>query len=531
MSMANSSPSDDDTASVTVAGSGTISPAKLPPDPELQPLLSSKRHPTPLPVFQLAILCYVRLAEPIAYTQIFPYVNQMVEEMHITRQPSDVGFYSGLVDSLFAIAQLFTAYHWGRLSDRVGRKPIILTGLAGVSLASTCFGLSTRFYQLLVARAMAGALSGNVAVINSILGELTDETNHAKGHFLFHLVPLSGAFFCVGAVIGPLIGGLLSHPAERYPSIFGPFDFLKNHPYFLPCFVSSAITCSSAILAAYFLEETLASKVLEKKLKEAQKRQSETLLSSSSTPATCYLTFTPTKTATPSTLAPTPAAPKSMSSVALLANERIRQVLLSTLFLSFICMCYETVFVLWAYTPVPLGGLARKADEIGYVLSATGVLGIFAVILIYPALHSRFGTVPVYVTCMALWPIVFALMPILGEYGRATLSPDGTSKDPSVNSAIMGGLLILHSLARVACMAFCSNILLAKAAAPNAESMGGTFGLAQCASCIARATAPAFISSIFAISADKQIMHGNFVWFVSVAMSIWGVYITMGLRE
>lgn len=130
----------------------------------------------------------------------------MVEELHVTDNPADIGFYSGLVvsaapypnaaspvdlgaqDSLFAVAQLFTIFQWGRLSglftcptlgcnvthagisDRIGRRPVILTGLLGVACGSFCFGLSKSFYQMLISRAMAGALSGNVACVPSWFG-------------------------------------------------------------------------------------------------------------------------------------------------------------------------------------------------------------------------------------------------------------------------------------------------------------------------------------------------------------------------
>jgi hypothetical protein len=54
---------------------------------------------TPLPVRQLAALCAVRLVDPIAFTQVFPYVNEMIDDLHLTNDPSRLGFYSGLVVS------------------------------------------------------------------------------------------------------------------------------------------------------------------------------------------------------------------------------------------------------------------------------------------------------------------------------------------------------------------------------------------------------------------------------------------------
>ncbi|KAG8919917.1 hypothetical protein FRC01_001039, partial [Tulasnella sp. 417] len=358
MSAVSRTPSEDDIR--TAVGAGGISSPVTPEDIEQQPLLAKvKVQKTPLPVFQLAVLCMVRLAEPIAYTQIFPYVNSMVEDLHVTDNPAEVGFYSGLVDSLFAVAQLFTIFQWGRLSDRIGRRPVIMYGLLGVACASLCFGLSKSFYQMLISRAMAGALSGNAAVVSSIIGEITDKTNQAQAF------PLAGAFWYIGQILGPLIGGMLSHPAERYPGIFGNYDFLKDRPYFLPSFISSLFTCFSIIIAYFFLEETLPSKVLETKLKAAAKAE---LVRSRSTCS--YGTLTPSKTParprdlsgdtppscveTPATKAPGP------STLSLLLDQRVRNVLIAGFLLTFVCLCWETTFILWAYTPMSLGGLDRK---------------------------------------------------------------------------------------------------------------------------------------------------------------------------
>lgn len=57
--------------------------------------------PTPLPKGQLAALCAVRLVDPIAFTQLFPYVNDFMNDLHVTDDPSRIGFYSGLVVRAF----------------------------------------------------------------------------------------------------------------------------------------------------------------------------------------------------------------------------------------------------------------------------------------------------------------------------------------------------------------------------------------------------------------------------------------------
>lgn len=65
--------------------------------PLLESQVSAKPTPTPIPKGQLAALCTVRIVEPIAFTQLFPYVNEFMSDLHLTDDPSRVGFYSGLV--------------------------------------------------------------------------------------------------------------------------------------------------------------------------------------------------------------------------------------------------------------------------------------------------------------------------------------------------------------------------------------------------------------------------------------------------
>ncbi|KAG9001956.1 hypothetical protein FRB93_011928 [Tulasnella sp. JGI-2019a] len=483
-------------------------------DAEEQPLLCNKRKRTPLPKRQLAIICLCRLAEPIAYSQIFPYINQMVEELHVTKKSADIGFYSGLVDGLFACAQLLTIFQWGRLSDRIGRKPVIISGLTGVALASSCFGLSTKFWHTLVFRAMAGGLTGNVAVIESVLGEITDETNQAQAF------PLAEVTWSIGCVVGPLIGGYLSHPAERYPDMFGHHDFLRQHPYFLPCFVSSMITLCSIIITVIFLEETLPSKVAAKLKKQADQRLVD------SPEGTVYgavdqgCTITRTQEDKP--------APSAKE---LLSNQRICNVLTVGFFLSFLCVAWETVFVLFAYTPTRLGGLERSPAEIGSFLSILGVLGMFLSLIAFPTLQHRFDTLPLYRACMACWPIIFVLFSATSIFARLALRKhDGRSgEDASALAFIWIGVSMILLIGRIAAMGFATHMIMVKASAPTRESLGATFGLSQSMACVARAVGPAFVSSLFALSIDKQILGGHFVWLVMFGIAVLGYMATRRL--
>ena len=79
---------------------------------------------------------------------------------------------------------------WGRASDRIGRKPVLLGGLLGLTLSMIGFGLSRQFWALVLARCAVGALNGNIGVIKSMMAEITDPTNRARG---FSFLPMTWA--------------------------------------------------------------------------------------------------------------------------------------------------------------------------------------------------------------------------------------------------------------------------------------------------------------------------------------------------
>lgn len=70
---------------------------------------------------------------------------------------------------------------WGRASDHLGRKPILLGGLLGLTLSIIGFGLSKQFWSVVLARCAEGALCGNIGVLKGVIAEITDETNMAQG--------------------------------------------------------------------------------------------------------------------------------------------------------------------------------------------------------------------------------------------------------------------------------------------------------------------------------------------------------------
>lgn len=91
---------------------------------------------------------------------IFPYIYYMIQSFNITSDDRQIAIYAGMVTSAFAFAEFSTGILWGKLSDVIGRKPILLTGLAGTGLSMIVFGFAPSLPVALLARALGGLLNG-----------------------------------------------------------------------------------------------------------------------------------------------------------------------------------------------------------------------------------------------------------------------------------------------------------------------------------------------------------------------------------
>ena len=99
-----------------------------------------------------------RVAEPIALTSCFPYAWVMVKDFHVGDK-SSASFWAGILNSSFSLAESLTGLAWGSVSDRIGRKPVLLIGCTGTLISLLVVGFSTNFWMALAGRALGGLLS------------------------------------------------------------------------------------------------------------------------------------------------------------------------------------------------------------------------------------------------------------------------------------------------------------------------------------------------------------------------------------
>jgi MFS family permease len=110
--------------------------------------------------------------------------------------------FGGFLGSLYSFLQFFASPFWGRLSDRVGRRRILLLTTTGTALSYLLWIYSGSFWVLVVSRLLGGIMSGNLAVATAAVADITDSRNRSRG------MALIGVAFGLGFILGPALGGL-----------------------------------------------------------------------------------------------------------------------------------------------------------------------------------------------------------------------------------------------------------------------------------------------------------------------------------
>ncbi|KAF2156391.1 MFS general substrate transporter [Myriangium duriaei CBS 260.36] len=203
------------------------------------------------PTQQMFVLALCRICEPIAFMSIFPYAYYMVDYFKIANNERSIAMYVGMITSSYAFAEFSTSIFWGRVSDRFGRKPVLLMGLFGTGISMLVFGLAPNFWTALVARALGGLLNGNIGVINTTVAEIVTEKKHQAR--AFSIMP---GIWCIGSIIGAGLGGTLADPVRNYPSYFASGGVFDKYPYLLPNLVCCCVVIFSVLVGILFLEET-----------------------------------------------------------------------------------------------------------------------------------------------------------------------------------------------------------------------------------------------------------------------------------
>ncbi|KAF8628986.1 hypothetical protein AX15_003609 [Amanita polypyramis BW_CC] len=481
---------------------------------------------TPLPLVQLFIVFFIQFAEPVTATVIYPFINQFVRETGITGDDErETGHFAGILQSVFFLAEAATVVGWGIASDRFGRRPTLLIGPLGLSLVMLGFGMSSNFWYLVFFRFMQGAFNGNIGISKSVMGELTDSTNVAD---VFAAISM---MWSMGVTFGPILGGLLSRPATRWPDTLGKLQYLRSHPYFLPCFAASLVSFLSFLIGIIALKETssVAIRQQEKKRFNIPAEHLEYSAPDASTPLTingCTTTYgtnggSIVQSGSFSDLEGTSydADHKPLALRALL-TPGVVTVMINYGFFNFLEMSFQVLIPLMWSTSVGLGGLGFTPYNIGVTMGIYGLVNAFMQICFLGRLIRRFGPRKVYRVSFSSLLVCFSGFPIASAFFRHAGGADWKVWYVVVVQ-LAAGIMVSSSLGAMQVMI--------QGVTPDNSALGTMNGMGQCVASIARSLAPSITSSLYALSLQHHLIGGHAVYCVLLVFVACGILFSFTL--
>lgn len=430
----------------------------------------------PLPKRQIFWLCVSRMVEPLAFFSIFPYVNQMAQE-NGNLADADVGFYSGLIESLFSLTQAIVMIFWGRAADRLGRKPVLVFSLVGVTIATSFFGLATTIWEMILYRCIAGVFAGTIVTVRTMLAEHSTSRTQAVA---FSWFAFSGN---LGIFLGPLLGGSLADPAHQYPGVFGHIRFFHDYPYALSSFVVGLFGLVSVFTSAFFVEETLKKEPSPESGVVKPREGSRGILKLVKAPGVGMVLYV-------------------YGHVMLLA------------------FAYTAVVPLFWFTPVELGGYGFTPLQISLMMAVNGIAQAAWLLLVFPPLQHRWGTNGVMRACAMVYPVFFAVCPV----GNLLLKAGADTVF----------WFVFPPLLAFGCgisMSFTAIQLALNDVSPDPKVLGTLNALALTGSSVLRAIAPATFTSLFALGARTQWLWGYAIWVLMIALALGYTVIARYLPE
>ncbi|KAJ5253965.1 hypothetical protein N7524_011145 [Penicillium chrysogenum] len=432
---------------------------------------------SPLPRRQMAVLAIIALAEQTALNSISPYLPDMASTFPEVKQ-SQVGVYVGSIASAFALAQFSTNYFWGWLSDRIGRKPVILLGTFLTAMCFVAFGFCKNLAQAIVVQALMGVVNGNQGLVSTCLGEITDRSNQSQA---FTYLPLSSwKRASKMQTVFPKIG-------KKVRSLFTwlwQFTGNARHPTYVE--VPPTVPYPHG-------------------RRDLDIDEHDSDLDSASEVSSIL------------------GHPEELTWDEIFTRDTL--LLLVTYLIFALCnVSFNSLFPIFAQAKPP-AGRSLTPSEIGLAQGFAGIVTIIFQICIFNRLRDKMGNRWSYRAGLFGFVISFILLPFIGYKSK-------TGKGLTSKSAIMAVelclVLLVKTIASVGGLT--SALLLVTNSAPNHAVLGALNGLAQTLSAAGRAVGPFLSGGLFSLTAKIQPKGEALAFGVFAAVSFIGFILSFGIR-
>ena len=339
---------------------------------------------THMPNRRLAIIFAVVLVDMLSFSIVLPLLPYLAGDLGANR------FQIGLLAAMYPIFQFIGAPILGRLSDRFGRKPVLMLSIAGTILGFIVLATARSLWVLFLSRSLDGITGGNISVAQAYISDVTKPSERGKA------LGMIGAAFGLGFILGPVTGGLLS-----------------SISYTAPAWLGAALAAVNLILVASLLPESLS--IADKERLTANPRKAFDL----------------------------------GGMVRAMRHKRVGPLLTVRILIGLSFGIFESGFALWG-----IAALALSARTNSFVLAYVGVLSVIIQAFLIGKLTARwsddgllFSSLTVASLALTAWgfvanlPLLIVIMPAL-SFGLAVSNTISTSAlTKAVHQDEVGGIL------------------------------------------------------------------------------------------
>lgn len=338
---------------------------------------------------RLLIIFAVVLVDMLSFSIVLPLLPYLAGDLGASESQI------GLLTAMYPLAQVFAAPLLGRLSDRFGRKPVLVLSILGTAAGFVVLATARALPILFASRLLDGITGGNISVAQAYIADVTDEKSRGPA------LGLTGAAFGLGFILGPVTGGLLSG--------FG---------YAVPAWVGAGLALANAIAVLVLVPESLSTSDRERLAAHPRRRALD---------------------------------PRALLEA--LSHKRVGPLLTVRTATGLSFAIFETSFALWA-----ISALGLSAGQNGLVLGYVGILSVIVQLVLIKRLTARFSddgilltTLGIAALALAVWGFVpsvwllVALMPALSIGLAVTNTVLTSALTKAVHRDEMGGILGLQT--------------------------------------------------------------------------------------
>ena len=389
----------------------------------------------------LAVVFFVVFLDLLGFGIVIPILPYYTRSF-----PGGTEFVIGLLAASYSAMQFAFAPLLGSLSDRVGRRPVLVVSLCGSVVAWTVFGLATALWLLFVSRLLAGAMGGNLSTAQAYVADVTPPERRAAA------LGFIGAAFGLGFIFGPGIGAVLSFDAT-VAAVDGLLPAAVPISRFsLPSFAAAAASLAGVLVALLFLPE------------------SRTVAESAAATAT-----------------------ERTSSItqlrAAVATPGLRPLLLAFFLVSFAFSGVQVMFV-----PYVADIYGYTAAQSALLLTYIGVVAVVTQGVLVGRLSARYSPVRLSLFGTALLVVGVGAIPASRSLGAVL--PDLTAIAPFLTPELLG-LLVLLTLLPLGNGVLSVTLTALVSQRAGASVQGSAFGITQGAGSLARTVGPPVMGGLY----------------------------------